>query len=83
MRLTLVFVTILQKYTSTLRTVGTHRCCFYHESKIAMTPQRLLCTLKGSGSGEESKSLVSIIQCSRYMHNMLLRRLNIRHMRNK
>ena len=81
-RLILLFVTILQKYTSTLRIVGTRRCCFYHESKMVMTPQRLLCTLKGSGSGEESKSLVSL-QCSLYMHNMLLRRLNIRHMRNK
>ena len=79
MRLTLLFVTILQKYTSTLRIVGTRRCCFCHESKMVMTPQRLLCTLNGSGSGEESKSLVSInIQCPLYMHDMLLRRLNIR-----
>ena len=82
MRLILLFVTILQKYTSTLRIVGTRRCCFYHESKMVMTPQRLLCTLKGSGSGEESKNVVSI-QCPLYMHNMLLRRLDIRHMRNK
>ena len=81
MRLILLFVTILQKYTSTLRIVGTRRCCFYHESKMVMTPQRLLCTLKGSGSGEESNSLIVSIKYT--MHNMLLRRLNIRHMRNK
>ena len=61
-RLILLFVTILQKYTSTLRIVGTRRCCFYHESKMVMTPQRLLCTLKGSGSGEESKSLIVSIK---------------------
>ena len=78
MRLILLFVTILQKYTPTLRIVGTRRCCFYHESKMVMTPQRLLCTLKGSGSGEESNSLIVSIK-----YTMLLRRLDIRHMRNK
>ena len=51
MRLILLFVTILQKYTLTLRIVWTRTCCFYHESKMGMTPQGLLCTLKGSGSG--------------------------------
>ena len=78
MRLILLFVTILQKYTPNLRIVGTRRCCFYHESKMVMTPQRLLCTLKGSGSGEESNSLIVSIK-----YTMLLRRLDIRHMRNK
>ena len=34
----------------------------YHESKMVMTPQRLLCTLEGSGSGEESKSLIVSIK---------------------
>ena len=37
-------------YISTLRIVWTRRCCIYHGSKMGMTPQRLLCTLKGSGS---------------------------------
>ena len=50
-RLILLFVTILQEYISTLRIVWTGKCCFYLESKMGMTPQRLLCTLKGSGSG--------------------------------
>ena len=39
----LLFVTILQKYAWTLRIVWTRRCCFYHESKMSMTPQWLLC----------------------------------------
>ena len=89
-RLILRFVTILQKYTLTLRIVWTRRCCFYRESKMGMSPQRLLCTLKGSGSGSRptrsSKSLLLreyYIQCSLHMHNMLLRRLSICHMRNK
>ena len=86
--LILLFVTILQKYISTLRIVWTRRCCFYHESKMGMTPQWLLCTLKGSGSGSLRSTrprLFSYIvceyytQCSLYMHD----RLNIRHMRNK
>ena len=82
-----LFVTILQRYTSTLRIDWTRRCCFYHESKMGMTPQRLLCTLKGSGSRRLhavfQESCEYYIQCSLYMHNMLLTRLNIRHMRNK
>ena len=48
-RLTLLFVTIFQKYTSTLQIVWTRTCYFYHESKMGMTSQRLECTLKGSG----------------------------------
>ena len=52
---------ILQKYTSTLRIVWTRRCCFYHESKMGMTPQRLLCTLKGSGSGSIRSTLSYVL----------------------
>ena len=61
---------------------------------MGMTPQRLLCTLKGSGSGsirstrscvliQESSLIEVLYTMSLYMHNMLLRRLSIRHMRNK
>ena len=81
-RLILLFVTILQKYTSTLRIVWTRRCCFYHESKMGMTPQRLLSVVQAMHEVFQ-KSCEYYIQCSLYMHNMLLRRLNIRHMRNK
>ena len=35
----------LQKSTSTLRIVKTRRYCFYHESKMGMTPQRQARTL--------------------------------------
>ena len=65
-RLILVFVTILQKYISTLRIAWTVRCCFYHEPKMGMTPQRLLCTLKGSGSGSirSTRSCVLIQESS-------------------
>ena len=92
MRLILLFVTMLQKYTLTLQIVWTGRCCFYHESKMDMTPQRLL-TLKGSCSGSQlctrsSNRLLFFlceyyIQCSLFMHNMLLRGLSIRHMVSK
>ena len=83
-RLILLFVTILQKYISTLRIVWARRCCIYHESKMGMTPQRLLFTLKGSGSGSlrSTRSFAVLclllceyyIQCSLYMHYMILRR---------
>ena len=79
-----LFVTILQKYTATLRIVWTRKYCFYHESKMGMTPERFVCTLKGSGTGLCSKSLLLCeyyTHCSFYMHNMLLKR--IRQMRNK
>ena len=85
-RLILLLVTILQKYISTPRIVWTRRCCFYHESKMGMTPQRLLCTLKGSGSGYIRSTLSYVLIKSRLSceyYNMLLRRLSMRHMRNK
>ena len=49
-----------------------------------MTPERFVCTLKGSGTGLSSKSLLLYkyyTHCSFYMQNMLLKR--IRQMRNK
>ena len=44
----LLFVTIFQKCSSTLRIVWICRYCFHHESKLGMTAKWLVCTLKGS-----------------------------------
>ena len=53
-------------YISTLRIVWTRRCCIYHGSKMGMTPQRMLCTLKGSGSVSLRSTLsCAVLACSR------------------
>ena len=50
-------------YISTLRIVWTRRCCIYHGSKMGLTPQRLLCTLKGSGSVSLRSTRSNAILC--------------------
>ena len=80
--LILLFVTIFQKCTSTLRIFWTRRYCFitnqngYDSStKISGCPRCTHCN---------SLLLCEYdIHCSLFLHNILLRRLSIRHMRNK
>ena len=92
-RLILLFVTILQKYTSTLRLVWTRRYCFYHESKMSLAPLvlwKVLVPVVDGASGRrctrfpESLLLCEYyIHCSLFLQNMLLKRLSKSHTRNK
>ena len=63
-----------------VRTLQSCRYCFYHESKMGMTPQLLVCTLKGSSCRPctATKSLLLYeydIHCSLFLLNMLLRQM--------
>ena len=84
---------LLQSYKSTLQLCGLSEqvdIAFITKKTMGMTPQWLVCTLKGSGSGcrrctrlSKVFSYMSIIYCSLFLHNMLLKRSSIRHTRNK
>ena len=80
------FYCLLRSYKSTLQLCGLseHVNIAFNTNQKWVTPERFVCTLKGSGTGLCSKSLLLCeyyTHCSFYMHNMSLKR--IRQMRNK
>ena len=91
--LILLFVTIFQNCTSALRIFLTRRYCFYYESEWVWLINDYNVLWKylvvGGARSWRCTSCNSLllceydIHCSLFLHNMLLKRLSIRHMRDK